>query len=90
MGGLDYDGTSNWDKGAFMLAQSFKTSRDPYNNALNAAVSGSPLELSISLAKPATKALKFETFCKANYTLNLTKGGATSVLNSNKIEQPVA
>ena len=90
LGGLNYDGTPNWDNGAFMLAQSFKSSRDDYNNGIAAASIGGPLELSISLAKPATKALKLETFCRANYTLNLSKGGATSVLNSNKAEQPVA
>ena len=90
LGGLNYNGDPRWENGAFMLAQSFKTSRDDYNNGIAAASIGGPLELSISLSKPATKALKLDTFCRANYTLNLNKNGATSVLNSNKAEQPVA
>lgn len=89
-GSLDGTGVPHWENGAFCLATNLKTSRDDYANGANAAAFGGPCELSISLAKPATTALKLETFCKAGYTLNLTKGGSTSVLNSNKAETPVA
>lgn len=84
------DGGSQWDKqGCFALVNSFKTSRDDYLNGLNSSATGAPLELSLSLAKPAQEALRLESFAKSNYTLNLTKGGQASVLNGGARETPM-
>jgi hypothetical protein len=84
------DGGSQWDaQGCFALINSFKTSRDDYLNGLNSSATGSPLEMSITLAKPAQEALRLESFCKSNYTLNITKGGQASVLNGGARETPM-
>jgi hypothetical protein len=79
---MQHDGESVWDKGgAFAIVQSFKTSRDDYLNSLNSSSTGAPLELSISLKKPAAEALRAEHFVKSNYTLNIIKGGQTTLIN---------
>ena len=84
------DGGSQWDaQGCFGLFNSFKSSRDDYLNSLNSSATGAPLELSLSLAKPAQEALRLETFAKSNYTLNITKGGQASVLNGGARETPM-
>jgi hypothetical protein len=84
------NGGSQWDaQGCFALVNSFKTSRDDYLNGLNSSATGAPLELSISLAKPAQEALRLESFAKSNYTLNITKGGQASVLNGGARETPM-
>lgn len=82
VGAISYDGRSVWDeRGAFAIVQSFKSSRDDYQNGLNSSSTGAPLELSLSLKKPAQNALRVEHFVKSNYTLNIIKGGQTTLIN---------
>ena len=76
------DSTSLWDSGGtFCIVQSFKSSRDDYLNSLNSSSTGAPLELSLSLKKAAAQALRVEHFVKSNYTLNIMKGGQTTLIN---------
>jgi hypothetical protein len=83
-------GKGVWDHdGVFCLTSNFKTSRDDYVNGLNSAATGSPLLLSIALAKPAQSPLRLESFCKNSYTLNITKMGQATVLNGSARESPV-
>lgn len=71
-----------WDKGgAFCIAQSFKSTRDDYLNGLNSSSTGAPLELSLDFKKSATQGLRVEHFVKSNYTLNIMKGGQTTLIN---------
>ena len=79
---MTHEGKSMWDTGgAFAIVQSFKSSRDDYLNGLNASATGAPLELSLALKKPAPVALRAEHFVKSNYTLNIIKGGQTTLIN---------
>ena len=91
-GGYNGDGKAVFDNfGTFFMAQSFKTSRDKdLNNAINASATGAGVMCSIGLAKPATSPLRIETFVKGNYTLNIGRGGTTTVLNATSRETPVA
>jgi hypothetical protein len=90
IGGFGKLAASQFDAmGSFLLANSFKTSRDAINNSLNAASSGAPVELSIALAKPAPVALQVQSFAKSNYTLNITRDGQVSLLNGSARETPV-
>jgi hypothetical protein len=73
----------------FAIVQNFKTSRDDYVNGLNSAATGAPLMLSLQLAKPAQVPLRVESFCKNDYTLNVTKMGQATVLNGSARESPV-
>ena len=71
-----------WDAdNTFAIVQSFKTSRDNFNNGLNSSSSGAPVELVITLRAPATSAMRIDNFVKSNYTLNIMKGGLTSLVN---------
>ena len=71
-----------WDQVGFCcIVQSFKSSRDNFLNSLNSSSTGAPLELQIQLRSPATEAMKIQSFVKSNYTLNIVKGGLTTVLN---------
>jgi hypothetical protein len=65
----------------FAIVQSFKSSKDNIQNALNSSATGAPLELSLALKKPASEALRVEHFVKSNYTLNIVKGGQTTLIN---------
>ena len=67
---MRHDGQSMWDKGGvFAIVQSFKSYRDEnVLNSLNSTSTGAPLELSLSLKKPAAVALRIEHFVKSNYT----------------------
>ena len=90
VGATNKDGLANWEhSGVFVIAQNFKTSRDDYLNGLSTQSTGAPLLLSISLAKPAQVPLKLESFCKSDYTLNITRMGQASVLNGSAQETPV-
>ena len=76
------NGRSLWDQGrVFAIVQSFKSSKDNIQNALNSSATGAPLELSLALKKPASEALRVEHFVKSNYTLNIVKGGQTTLIN---------
>jgi hypothetical protein len=76
------DGKGYWDEGGvFALVQSFKSSRDDYNNGINSAAGGQALLLSITLKKPAQEALRIESFCKSSYQLNIKKGGNVDIIN---------
>ena len=76
------NGKSLWDQGrVFAIVQSFKSSKDNIQNALNSSATGAPLELSLALKKPASEALRVEHFVKSNYTLNIVKGGQTTLIN---------
>lgn len=73
-----------WDtKGLCCIVQSFKTSRDDFNNSLNSSSTGAPLELQIALKSAASIPMRIETFVKSNYTLSIMKGGMTTLLNGN-------
>ena len=90
VGSLDPSGKGYWDNsGVFAIVQNFKTSRDDYVNGLNSAATGAPLMLSLQLAKPAQVPLRVESFCKNDYTLNVTKMGQATVLNGSARESPV-
>ena len=81
-GAMLADGKSNWDAGGtFCIIQNFKSSRDDYYNALNSSSTGAPVEMSLSLKKAAASALRVEHFVKSNYTLNIIKGGQTTLIN---------
>ena len=89
-GSLDPSGKGYWDNsGVFAIVQNFKTSRDDYVNGLNSAATGAPLMLSLQLAKPAQVPLRVESFCKNDYTLNVTRLGQATVLNGSARESPV-
>ena len=77
-----------WDKGgAFCIAQSFKSTRDDYLNGLNSSATGAPLELSLDFKKSATQGLRVEHFVKSNYTLNIMKGGQTTLVNGARAQE---
>jgi hypothetical protein len=64
----------------FAIVQSFKTSKDDdFENGLNTSSSGSPLILQLSLKTTATVAYRVISFVKQNQTLNIFKGGDTSI-----------
>ena len=74
--------TSRWDENkTFMIVQNFKTSRDNFLAGLNSSSSGAPIELSLNLRSASTAALRIQSFVKSNYTLNIMKGGQTTLLN---------
>jgi len=64
----------------FAIVQSFKTSKeDDFLNGLNSSSSGSPLILHLSLKAAATVPYRVVSFVKQNQTLNVFKGGSTSL-----------
>jgi len=67
-------------KEMFAIVQSFKTSKeDDFLNGLNSSSSGSPLILQLSLKAAATVPYRVVSFVKQNQTLNVFKGGTTSL-----------
>ena len=81
------DGKGYWDEGGvFSLIQNFKSSRDDYSNGINSAAGGQALLLSLTLKKPATEALRIESFCKSSYQLNIKKGGNVDIINGETID----
>ena len=71
-----------WDyEGVCCIVQSFKSSRDDFLNSLNSSSTGSPVELQIALKSALLLALRIDSFCKTNYTLNIMRGGQTTILN---------
>jgi hypothetical protein len=67
-------------KDQFCIVQSFKTSKeDDILNGLNSSSSGSPLILQLSLKATAGVAYRVVSFVKQNQTLNVCKGGSTSL-----------
>jgi len=77
------DGTSVWDQGGtFAIVQDFKNAKDEgVLSGLNSSATGAPLELSITFKKAQSEALRVEHFVKSNLTLNIMKGGQTSIIN---------
>jgi hypothetical protein len=64
----------------FAIVQSFKTSKeDDFLNGLNSSSSGAPLILQLSLKAAATVPYRVVSFVKQNQTLNVFKGGSTSL-----------
>ncbi len=81
LGAMFRNGTQ-WDYGGvFCLVNSFKTSRDDLLNGLNSSATSGALELSLILKKPAQVPLLVQHFTKANYTLELKKGGFATIYN---------
>ena len=71
-----------WDtSGLCCIVQSFKSSRDDFLNSLNSSSPGAPVELQIALKSALNNALRIDSFCKTNYTLNIMQGGQTTILN---------
>jgi len=68
-------------KDQFCIVQSFKTSKeDDFENGLNTSSSGAPLILQLAVKQAdATKAYRVVSFVKQNQTLNIFKGGQTSL-----------
>ena len=67
-------------KQMFAIVQSFKTSKeDDFLNGLNSSSSGSSLILQLSLKAAATVPYRVVSFVKQNMTLNVFKGGSTSL-----------
>jgi len=67
-------------KDQFCIVQSFKTSKeDDFFNGLNSSSSGSPLILQLSLKEAARVPYRVVSFVKQNQTLNVFKGGSTSL-----------
>jgi hypothetical protein len=68
-------------KDQFCIVQSFKTSKeDDFNNGLNTASSGAPLILQLKVKEAdALKAHRVICFVKQNQTLNIFKGGYTTL-----------
>ncbi len=72
-----------WDNaGMFTIVQSFKSSRDPYNNSLNTSGTGMPLQLFLTFKAAVSANLQVHSYCKINQTLNVMKGGLTSIVRS--------
>ena len=86
--GAMYKNGTQWDNGGtFCLANNFKTSRDENMlNGLNSTSTGAGIELSIGLKKPAQEALLLQSFVKSNYTLEIQKGGLTTIYNGSAKE----
>jgi hypothetical protein len=64
----------------FAIVQSFKTSKeDDFLNGLNSSSSGALLILQLSLKAAATVPYRVVSFVKQNQTLNVFKGGSTSL-----------
>ena len=76
-------GKSLWDQGGVCaIVQSFKSARDGDKlSGLNSSATGAPLELSLAFKKPQAEALRVEHFVKSNYTLNIERGGRTTIIN---------
>ena len=69
-----------WENGCFAIIQNFRRFRDKGVSAgLNSSSTGSPVQLSLTLKKPATEALRVENFVKSGYTLTLHKGGNSTL-----------
>ena len=81
LGAMFRNGTQ-WDYGGtFCLVNSFKTSRDDFMNGLNSTSTGSGIEMSLGLKKPAQVPLLVQSFVKSSYTLEIQKGGHTTIYN---------
>lgn len=65
----------------FCIVQSFKTSKeDDFENGLNTSSSGAPLILQLSVKTPdTTRAYRVISFVKQNQTLNIFRGGQTTL-----------
>jgi len=64
----------------FCIVQSFKTSKaDDFFTVLNSSSSVAPLILQLSLKAAATVPYHVVSFVKQNQTLNVFKGGSTSL-----------
>jgi hypothetical protein len=72
---------NEWTK-QFCIVQSFKTSKeDDFENGMNTSSSGAPLILQLSLDAPLAAGTSYRVvnFVKQNQTLNIFKGGYTSL-----------
>ena len=64
----------------FCIVQSFKTSKeDDFENGLNTSSSGIPLILQLTAKEILPNAKRIISFVKQNQTLNIFKGGMTSL-----------
>ena len=65
----------------FCIVQSFTTSKeDSFENGLSTSSSGAPLILQITAKEiDSSKAKRFNSFVKQNQTLNIFKGGHTTL-----------
>lgn len=80
--GAMFRNATQWDYGGtFCLVNSFKTSRDDFLNGLNSTSTGAGIEMSLGLKKPAQVPLLVQSFCKSSYTLEIQKGGHTTIYN---------
>ena len=75
----------------FCIVQSFKSSKeDDFENGLNTSSSGAPLILQLTATDIAVKAKRIISFVKQNQTLNMFKGGNTTLtdglLSRNKLK----
>jgi len=68
-------------KDQFCIVQSFKTSKeDDFENGLNTSSSGAPLILQLAVKQAdSAKAYRVVSFVKQNQTLNIFRGGQTTL-----------
>ena len=76
-----YAAMPNIWKDQFCIVQSFKTSKeDDFENGLNTSSSGAPLMLQLAVKQAdSAKAYRVVSFVKQNQTLNIFKGGQTTL-----------
>lgn len=72
---IDVDGRPRFENNDFFIAQGFKTSDDPIENALNTASAGAPIELKLDFSANNTDLSMF-AFVRSNYHLNIGSTGS--------------
>jgi len=75
---IDQDGSPVFENKGFFIAQGFKTSDDPIENALDTASGGSPIELQLDFSAQNTD-LSLFAFVRSNYHLNIGSTGSVTM-----------
>jgi hypothetical protein len=75
---IDIDGAPVFENKGFFIAQGFKTSDDPIENALDTASGGSPIELNLDFSAQNTDLSMF-AYVRSNYHLNIGSTGSVTM-----------
>ena len=65
----------------FMIAQNFKTTNDALINGLNAASTGSPVELTVKF-NASVSDVELTSFVESTFVLYISKGGQSSLVSN--------
>jgi hypothetical protein len=76
------NGDPVYERNGFLIAQGFKTSSDNFQNGLNTASSGAPIELRLNFHEQPN-GLAVYAFVRSSYSLNVKAGGNVSLVDGN-------